>query len=134
MTNTELIQQYLPQELREKAAKFTIPEDFLASVPDLIVLVLNSKSMDNPEEKQSWFNLMPMMNQEQMDKLRDILTREKQKLEEIEKKYEAKKDELKEKYTQKWDDMVHTKRIEEIKKQESEYKDTYDPDHLLTQI
>jgi len=134
MTNTELIQQHLPQELREKASKFTIPEEFLTSVPDLIVLVLNSKSMDNPEEKQSWFNLMPMMNQEQMDKLRDILTREKQKLEEIEKKYETKKHELREKYTQKWDDMVHVKRVEEIKKQEAEYKDSYDPDSLLTQL
>ena len=134
MTNMELIQQYLPQELREKAANFTIPEEFLTTVPDLIVLVLNSKSMDSVEEKQSWFNLMPMMNQEQMDKLRDILTREKQKLEEIEQKYENKKSELKEKYTKKWDDMVHVKRMEEIKKQEEEYKDSYDPDSLLTQI
>ena len=80
MINIELIKAKLPQELWEKAEKFTIPDEFLTTMPDLIVLVLNSKSMDAAEEKQSWFNLLPMMNKEQIDKLRDILTREKQKL------------------------------------------------------
>lgn len=136
MTNMDLIKSKLPQELREKAEKFTIPEEFLTAMPDLIILVLNSKSMDNAEEKQSWFNLMPMMNKEQMDKLRDILTREKQKLEEIEKKYEQKKGELKDKYTQKWDNVVNMKRVEEIKKQEAlaEQKEKHDEEALLNQL
>lgn len=136
MTNIDLIKSKLPQELREKAEKFTIPEEFLTAMPDVIVLVLNSKSMDNAEEKQSWFNLMPMMNKEQMDKLRDILTREKQKLDEIEKKYEHKKGELKNKYTQKWDNMVHVKRVEEIKKQETlaEQKEKHEEEALLNQL
>jgi len=136
MANIVLIQQQLPQELREKAKNYTISDVFLQNIPDIIILILQSKSMDNPEEKQSWFNLLPMMNNEQIDKLRDILTREKQKLNEIEQKYEQKKDELKNKYTQKWEDMVHTKRIEEIKKQEAEHekKENQEAEHLLTQI
>ena len=92
--------------------------------------------MDNPEEKQSRFNLLPMMNKEQIDKLRDILTREKQKLTEIEQKYEQKKDELKTKYTQKREDMVYTKRMEEIKQKEAKHEAMEDQqaENLLTQI
>ena len=92
--------------------------------------------MDNPEEKQSWFNLLPMMNKDQIDKLKDILTREEQKLAEIEQKYEQKKDELKTKYTQKWEGMVYTKRMEEIKQQEAEHDKIEDQqaDNLLTQL
>jgi len=132
----DLIKSKLPQELREKAEKFTIPDEFLTTMSDLIILVLNSKSMDNAEEKQSWFNLMPMMNQEQMDKLRDILMREKEKLDEIEKKYKQKKGELKDKYVQKWDNMVNIKRVEEIKKQEAlaEQKEKSEEENLLNQL
>ena len=75
MANMDLIKTKLPEDLWEKAEKFTIPDEFLASMPEIIILVLNSKSMDNPEEKQSRFNLLPMMNKDQIDKLKDILTR-----------------------------------------------------------
>lgn len=136
MTNTDLIKSKLPEELREKAEKFTIPDEFLTTMPDLIILILYSKSMDNFDEKQSWFNLMPMMNTEQIDKLRDILTREKQKLQEIEQKYEQKKDEIKNKYIQKWDNMVNIKRINEIKKQEAfaEKNEKNEEEALLNQL
>lgn len=132
----DLIRKQLPQELREKAEAFTIPDGFLTTMPDIIILVLNSKSMDNPEEKQSWFNLLPVMNKDQIDKLRDILTREKQKLTEIEQKYEQKKDELKTKYTQKREDAVYAKRMEEIKQEEAKHEEIEDQqaDNLLTQI
>ena len=136
MANMNLIKTKLPENLREKAEKFTIPDEFLTSMPDIIILVLNSKSMDNPEEKQSWFNLLPMMNKDQIDKLKDILTREKQKLNEIEQKYEQKKDELNTKYTQKWEDMVYTKKMEEIKEKEAQHEEIENKqaDDLLTQI
>ena len=54
--------------------------------------------MSDASEKQSWFNLLPLMTDDQISKLNDILTREKQKLDEIEKKYEDKKLEIKKKY------------------------------------
>ena len=136
MTTIAIIKEKLPQTLRELAEKFSLPDEFLITMPDLIVLVLQSKSMDTIEEKQSWFNLLPMMNKDQIDKLRDILTREKQKLQEIEQKYISKKDELTSKYTQKWENMVYSKKIEEIKKQEAEHEKIEDQqaDNLLTQL
>jgi membrane-bound lytic murein transglycosylase B len=104
MTNTQLIQQKLPQELREIVKNYTISDNFLETMSDVVVLILKSKSLDSQQEKQSWFDLLPLMSQDQVDKLRDILTREKQKLEEIEKKYEQKKEEVVNKFVQKFDE------------------------------
>ncbi len=136
MVNLDLIKAKLPQDLREVAGKFIIPDEFLTTMPDLIILVLRSKSMDSTEEKQSWFNLLSMMNKDQIDKLSDILTREKQKLTEIEQKYEQKKDELKTKYTQKREDMIYAKKMNEIKKTEAQHEEREDKEaeNLLNQI
>ena len=65
---------------------FEIPEKFLAEQPALVAMILRSESM-NDGERQYWFNLAEVMNAEQIEKLRGILTREKEKLAEIEAKY-----------------------------------------------
>ena len=115
-----LIKKYLPQDLWERAVLYTIPAQFLESMPDLIEMVIRSRSMDKDEEKQSWFNLLPVMNEEQIAKLRDILTREKQKLQEIEKKYEQKKVEIKKKYLLKWQNMGYAKKMQNIQDKEAD--------------
>lgn len=130
------IQQYLPQQLREVAGTFTIPEDFLAKMPDLVQLVLESKSLDKSDEKQSWFNLLPLMNEEQIAKLRDILSREKQKLAEIEQKYAQKKEEMSQKFVQKFEDGAYQKKMEQVRSQEQQHRDkeTEEADDLLNQL
>jgi membrane-bound lytic murein transglycosylase B len=105
MTQKDSIQEHLPKDLREQAASFTIPQEFLEDVPDLIEMVLRSRSIDTVEEKQNWFNLLPMMNASQVDKLRAILEKEKTKLAEIEQRYEKKKLEIKKKYLNKRQEM-----------------------------
>lgn len=121
MTNVELIKLYLPQDLWERAEKFSIPDDFIKSQPDLIVLVLNSRSMDKDEEKQNRFNLLPLMNQEQMSRLRDILTREKEKLAEIETKYQQKKDEIKNKYVKRFEAVGYEQALSKMKAHEAQF-------------
>jgi len=122
MDTTQLIQQYLPQDLHQLAATFTIPDAFLTQMPDIIELVLRSKSMEKPEEKQSWFTMLPMMNDEQIEKLRDILVREKQKLQAIEQKYEEKKLEIKKKYLLKRQNMWYAKKVDSIRSEESVHR------------
>lgn len=136
MTNEQLIKQYLPEHLHETAKQFTIPEKFLIERTDLVVLILTSRSLDKPEEKQSWFNLMPMMSEEQIAKLNDILTREHQKLEEIEKKYEEKKVEIKKKYLLRWQNMGYIKKISDLQTKEAETRqgDVEEAESLLENI
>ena len=100
-----IVQKFLPEEVWLLCKDYTIPSEFIQDTPDLIVLILQSRSIDTPEEKQNWFNLLPMMNTEQIEKLRAILIKEKTKLAEIEEKYEEKKNEIKKKYLTKWQEM-----------------------------
>lgn len=136
MADTTIIQQYLSQALRESAGTFTIPEEFIKTMPDLIELVLESKSLEKNDEKQSRFNLLPLMNEDQITKLRDILTREKQKLAEIEQKYQAKKQEMSQKFVKKFEEGKYQENMSNIKSQEQEraQQDHEDADDLLLQL
>ena len=137
MTTTKaVIQKFLPEHVREVAMMFTIPEEFLEKMPDLIQLVLESKSLNKNEEKQSWFNLLPMMNQDQIAKLRDILTREKEKLAEIEKKYTQKKKEMSQKFVKKFEESKYQDKMQSIKSNEQEHreKEHEEAEDLLDQI
>ncbi len=136
MTDLKLIQQVLPKELREIATKFDIPEEFLKNETELMVMVLQSKSIDTDEEKQNRFNLLPLMNNEQVEKLRAILTKEKVKLKEIEEKYEKKKQEIKQKYLNKREESGYVEKVAQMKDQEKDVaqKDAEAADDLLEMI
>jgi hypothetical protein len=136
MEISDIIKKKIPQDLWELASKFVISETFLNQDPELIILVLRSKSIDKLEEKQSRFNLLSIMNKEQVDRLRDILIREKQKLEEIDKKYEEKKEEIKQKYENTFHSVNYEKTLDKLQENESinKEKDTQEADKLLTQI
>lgn len=81
------IYQTLSADDSKVAEWYSIPEEFLERYPDVVSLILNSMSLENSEEKQKWFDMFYLMNDEQISELRDILTREKEKLAEIEEKY-----------------------------------------------
>ena len=136
MEISEIIKQKIPQDLWELANKLTIPENFLNEDVNLIILVLRSKSIDKVEEKQSWFNLLAIMNKEQVDRLRDILIREKEKLEEIDKKYEEKKQEIKQKYENTFHTVNYEKTMDKLEENENKHKekDSKEADILLSNI
>ena len=136
MTNLQLVQQKLPQELWNLAWQLNIPDSFLDAEPDLTVLILKSRSLAKNEEKQNWFNLIPMMNQEQIEKLRDILTRERDKIAEIEAKYEQKKQEIRAKYQMKFDAANYNDKVAQIRtsEQNSMEQDSKDADNLLNNL
>lgn len=136
MTDPHLIEQYLPKELHELAKKFEIPEKYLIEDVELIIMVLQSRSIDTTEEKQNRFNLLPLMNDEQIEKLRTILVKEKTKLKEIEDKYNKKKQDIKDKYLKKREEDGYVKKVEKIKEKEvaSAQKDEEDAQDLLDMI
>ncbi len=123
MANVELIKQKLPEVQWKAAMEFTISDSFLENESELVVLILKSKSLAKSEEKQSWFNLIPMMNEDQMWKLRNILTRERDKIAEIESKYEKKKEENKEKYQARFDAVEYNKKMSKMKDVESDSRE-----------
>ena len=130
------IQKYLPESLWKLAWEFSIPETFLANETGLIQLILESKSLAEHWEKQNRFNLLPIMSGEQIEKLRDILTREQQKLEEINQKYSQKQAEISEKYQQSFNPALYSQAQAKIHAQENEAREQemIEADNLLTQM
>ena len=136
MATQENITKFLPQNLQQVALNYNIPDDMLEDNADLVVLVLESKSISDQKEKQSWFDLYSLMNQEQVDKLRDILTREKQKLAEIEARYQAKQEEIKRKYEETYASGAYQQQQDKIRDSEmaSRQQEEVEADALLNQI
>jgi len=122
MVSKTILKNFLPEELIEYASSFDIPEDFLKSDPELIILILQSRALETDEEKQNWFNLLPLMTEEQIIKLKDILLKERKKLEEIEQKYEKKKKEIRQKYLLRWQKLWYIDKIKEIQEKEQKLK------------
>lgn len=136
MATQENITKFLPEHLQQIALNYSIPDDMLENNADLVVLVLESKSISDQKEKQSWFDLYSLMNQEQIDKLRDILTREKQKLAEIEARYQAKQEEIKRKYEETYASGAYQQQQDRIRDTEkaSREQEEVEADALLNQI
>ncbi len=131
-----LIQKYLPEVLWKIAMDFNIPEAFLKTDATLVQLILESKSLAEHGEKQNWFNLLAIMSDEQVDKLRDILTREKQKLAEINEKYAKKQEEINQKYQQSFNPEVYYQAQAKIQAEEHKTReqDLVEADNLLAQM
>lgn len=65
---------------------FSIPDSVRAQFPELIALISGSESM-NDDERQYWFDLLPVMTPDQRENLSSILKNEREQLAAIDAKY-----------------------------------------------
>ncbi len=96
---------------------FDIPKYVQKKYPDLIDMVLETKSMDD-KERQYWFHILPIMSDKQVDKLRAILTREKAKLAQLDEKYSKKLKDAGQEKVNFWEEQKLKDRFEEIQTKE----------------
>jgi len=64
----------------------TVPDEVANQFPDLVELIKGSSSMDD-EERQYWVDVLPIMSEDQIKNLRDILDNEKTQIEEANNAY-----------------------------------------------
>jgi len=122
MSNITLLKKYIPEDLLSYANNFDLPEEFLETDADLIVLILRSKALESDEDKQNWLNLLPVMTEEQIYKLKEILIKEKEKLDEIDEKYIEKKRNIRQKYLLRWQKLGYVEKVKELKEKEEQMK------------
>jgi hypothetical protein len=72
---------FLPQ-----AKNFEIPDFVYETYPEMINLTLETESM-NDEERQYWFQILPIMTEEQVAKYKEILVTEKEQLAALDSQY-----------------------------------------------
>jgi len=85
------------------------------------------------EERQYWFDIMPSMNDSQIDRLFNILETERKKLEELELKYQEEIKSLNEKHLIEWQEFQARDAKKKIQEAEKEDKND-DPDDVLKML
>ncbi len=111
-----------------------IPDETKTRFPDLTKMILESKSMNN-QERNYWLQVLPVMTEEQVTELRNILETEVKKLAEIEAKYGAKPApvQLSEADITRLEEEKR-KRREEAQRAEAQAQAQINPDDILAQL
>jgi len=92
---------------------YVIPDEVMQKYPDLVELIKQTASMAF-DERQYWFHVLPIMNPEQVERLRQILVQEKEQLKKLDAKYDAELKALNEKHVIEWQDFQRKKKQEEL--------------------
>jgi hypothetical protein len=104
-----------------------------AQYSELIKLVLETESMEN-DEKQYWFDIMPSMTDDQIDRLFNILDTEKKKLEALEEKYKDEIKKLNEKHLIEWQEFQLKDSKKKVAQAQAKDKDNDDAEEVLTML
>lgn len=112
-----------------------IPEEIRKKYPDLAALMAGTESMTQ-EERDYWFQIMPIMTDDQVQKLRNILIHEKEQLAKLDTEYEAELAKLNDKHVLEWKEKEQREKREQIKTAESaeKAKEKASEDALLQQL
>ena len=109
----------------DQTVTLNVPEDIVAKFGDLIELIKGSKSMDD-SERQYWVDVLPIMSEDQIQNLRDILDNEKKQLAQAEAAYTEGMDGAVKKATKAFDEEAFKEkkraRMEAERKHEEEEK------------
>ncbi len=111
---------------------FSVSDEMQAQYNELVKLILETESMDD-DEKQYWFDIMPSMTDDQIDRLFNILDTEKKKLDALEDKYQNEIKKLNEKHLIEWQEFQLKDSKQKIKTaQDSDKED--DADDVLKML
>ena len=99
-------------------AEYNIPPVVLQKYPDLVELIKKTDSMSK-DERNYWFQILPIMTDEQVVRLRKILDDEANQLTKLDSEYQTELAKLNEKHLKEWDDFERTQKRDELKKVES---------------
>ena len=131
-------QQQQTQSQSSSAAatsNFQIPTLVKEKFPDLVELIKSTESMSD-EEREYWFQILPIMTEEQIIKLRNILISEKEQLQKLDQEYEDELNKLNEKHMIEWKEFESKEKRKALVTAESseEVKEKKLEEDLLSQL
>ena len=88
--------------IQERLQKCNISNEMKNKHPELVRLILTSESMRGDNERQFWFDKYAQMDEEQINRLFNILDTERKKLEALEERYKNEIKELNERHLNEW--------------------------------
>lgn len=102
--------------------KYAVPAMVKEKFPDLVQLIKDTESM-NDEERDYWFQILPIMTEEQIRKFREILLNEKNQLTKLDKEYEQELNRLNEKHMLEWKEFEMREKRKAIQSAETKSKE-----------
>jgi hypothetical protein len=98
--------------------KYSIPKFVKDTYPQLVELIKSTESMDD-QEREYWFQILPIMNKDQVEKLKNILTTEKDQLAALDQEYEQELNRLNEKHLLEWKEFESKEKTKAIREAEA---------------
>jgi hypothetical protein len=98
--------------------EYNVPDVVMQKYPDLVALIKKTESMSK-DERNYWFQILPIMTDDQVARLRKILDDEASQLTKLDSEYQTELAKLNEKHLKEWDDFERTQKRDELKKVES---------------
>lgn len=109
-----------PAKIKAVEEKYSIPSLVKEKFPQLIELVLLTESM-NDDERDYWFQILPIMSEEQIAKFHAILVNERSQLMRLDTEYDQQIKTLNEKHTVEWQAFEAKKKREAVQQAETKH-------------
>lgn len=105
-------------QITHNDSTYNILDEVYAKFPELISLILGSESINESDQKQYWFDMLPSMTDHQVDRLFNILMTEKQEIERLDLAFQEDIKKLNEKHLIEWQQLQSQRAKEKIAEQE----------------
>lgn len=105
-------------QITHNDSTYNILDEVYAKFPELISLILGSESINESDQKQYWFDMLPSMTDHQIDRLFNILMTEKQEIERLDLAFQEDIKKLNEKHLIEWQQLQSQRAKEKIAEQE----------------
>ena len=86
--------------------QFNVPQVVMDKYPDLVELIKKTESMSD-DERDYWFQILPIMTEEQVTRLKTILAEESKQLSKLDDQYQDELSKLNKKHLEEWNMFQH---------------------------
>ena len=101
-----------------KDDKYNVPQVVLDKYPELVELIKKTESM-SVEEREYWFQILPIMTEDQVTRLKTILAEESAQLAKLDDQYQGELSKLNKKHLEEWNAFENKQEREALKAQEA---------------
>lgn len=98
--------------------KFNVPKVVQEKYPELVAMIKRTESMSN-EEREYWFQILPIMTADQVARLKNILQEEANQLAKLDTQYQDELTKLNKKHVEEWNMFQKKQDREALKEQEA---------------
>lgn len=98
--------------------QYTIPQVVLDKYPELVELIKKTESMSD-DERNYWFQILPIMTEEQVNRLKTILAEETAQLAKLDDQYQDELAKLNKKHLEEWNAFQHKQERVALQKAEA---------------